>query len=912
MKPISLKITAFGPYAKTVYIPFENFNGLYLITGDTGAGKTTIFDAITFALYGEPSGKIRESSMLRSDYADDVTKTEVVFEFLYNNEIYKIERNPQYLRAKQKGDGFTKESANAVFTYPNGKVITGFSNVTQEIIKITGIDKNQFAQIAMIAQGDFLSLILANTTERSAIFRKIFNTEKIQIFQQNIKKIYLENIKVLEQKKQAVSHYVLQIDFERLENQNLKNEIEKSNIYSLENVVSELEIALDIDIKECEDIENIICNLNEKIEQISIKYQKAKEKETILKDLEKEKQTFNNLNEKQVLLKKTLSEINQNEIERFQEKKTKLENNLYLYDDFEQLKEDYENGKNKVEFIKKEIKGLNEKYQILDTNVKKREQFIKETQNLEVELEKLKSERLIIDKKMQDLTEIKKHYENTVVLYKNKISVEKGWETAKEDYERKRDRFTQYEAIFYAQQAGMLSKNLKEGEPCPVCGSTSHPKCAQLLDENITQEILKNAREQEQKATERFSEITQQLTAIKTSYENSKEYMENLANKIFGKERGKIADEIQKAVKEIDLKNITQEITNFSKQIEKREKFEYENKKDKQELENIDNKQSNLQIESEKYNEKLNGILENIERLSKRLEFSSKESAIQNINIISQKINLLTKELSDAQEDIKKCEQDIIKQKTIIENLEKQLNNQPNSFLKDIKDEYENLKIKRSSLQEKNKIVSNRISTNKNALKNIKKYLNEFEKQEKFCTMLKVLSDTANGEISKKKLTFENYILAFYFEQIVNAANERFNQMTSGQYMLIRRENALNARSQGGLELDVIDYYTGKIRSIKTLSGGESFKASLSLALGLSDVVQRNAGGVQIDTMFIDEGFGSLDEKSLDSAMNVLERLADENRQIGIISHVGELKNRIYNKIVVKKTCRGSILNIEI
>ena len=914
MKPLHLTMSAFGPYADKIEVPFERFgeSGLYLVTGDTGAGKTTIFDAITFALYGESSGKVRDSSMLRSDYASPTQKTEVCLTFSYKGEIYKVERTPQYERAKARGDGTTKEVASATLIYPDGKVLTGVKQVTTAITELIGIDSKQFAQIVMIAQGDFLELLLADTVKRSGIFRKIFNTEKIQLFQKNIKQQALEQKRNLDMQKESVMQYVSQIVCNTTELETLRDGAE---IYTLKPLTDELEKSIKDDETAYNQSQINLDVIRKTLEQLSSKLDKAKECEKTKKDYESAKQNLDLLKLKLESLEQNLKNAQQNqpECDKLKSEIAKLENEMPIYTALENAQIQVKNASVRQEKLKTEQTKLDLEQETLKKRLSELENLINNSQNSAVELEQLKNIKTSLDNRKNELYEMQTQYEKACKAYKDYQKIKKDFENANAVYNDVNSKFLNYEQLFFSEQAGILAKDLEENTPCPVCGSLHHPKPATLSNSAISQKQLEDAKKLAETARNKMTQASEKAAQIKSVYELAKEQMEKQAVKLFGENHDKIGVELQKANN--DEQNKRLECENKIKECEKKLE-DIKNYKNEQELKtkalniNEQNKQK-CQADFVTYTAQLSSANAQLETLKNQTRYSSQILAKEALLNAQNKLDELQKQIETAQTALNNANEQKIKYTTLVGTLSEQLEKMPEQDITALENKYNSLEIEQKQLDTEHKNRFNRISTNKSIYNKIKDGIAALEKQDKYCTMLKRLSDTANGEISGKKLTFENYILAFYFEQIVAAANERFYRMTSGQYKLVRRKDGINGRAQGGLELDVMDFYTGKVRNVRTLSGGESFKASLSLALGLSDVIQLGAGGVEIDAMFIDEGFGSLDAESLDTAMRILESLAGDNRQIGIISHVSELRNRIERKILVTRKRQGSDLKLE-
>lgn len=913
MRPIRLKISAFGPYAGITEIDMTRLGdkGLYLITGDTGAGKTTIFDAICFALYGSASGDIRENSMLRSKYADAETPTVVELEFANKGQIFHIKRNPEYMRLAKRGNGETKQNSSAELIMPDGTVITKEKAVTEKIREIIGVDRNQFSQIAMIAQGDFLKLLLAETKDRQKIFREIFKTGYYQILQDKLKEEAAALSKEFDRAKQSIEQYIAGIVCDSLSTyadavhraQNVGMAIEQV-LELLEGILTEDETIDDKLKKQTAEVESKLTDLNNNklilkdYEELSKKYHNS------IVSLETAKETMK--------LAKISYEREKAKAPEYEEKTKKVAEIEAQYGDYDALstakvkfqaskkalqkaradvecnKKEEEKHKQRIIDIKKELESKN------DLGVRK--------QTLITQKEKLEDERDRVVGLLDDINIVKKLQ---IQLKKAQESYLKSANDAKSKHEK----YLVLNEAFLSEQAGILASNLESGMPCPVCGSTEHPCKAKLAEDAPTEETVKAAKEESDAAQSVMTANSNMASALKAEFEsNDKSFRKKLEveyltetydnievylNKVSVNIMSAIAENNQRTVK-IDEELIIK--ANLEKEIPKQEEAL---------LSLQESILSNTKlISTEETN--IKQYEDQIEALENKLLFNTKKEALAAAATLKNEIDMGRKALNDAQEQFNSSEKQISTLTGAINQMKEAIEKKPEGDLSQIEELLNEAKeIKKKILEGQNNVFA-RIEQNKKTKENIEKMSTEILEIEKKWTWVKALSNTANGNISgKEKIMLETYIQTTYFDRIISRANSRFMIMTNGQYDLIRSDSASNMRSQSGLELDVIDHYNGTRRSVKTLSGGESFKASLALALGLSDEIQSSAGGIKIDSMFVDEGFGSLDGESLQQAINALTSLADGNRLVGIISHVSELKERIDNQIVVTKSKSG-------
>lgn len=913
MRPIKLTLSAFGPYAGKTVIDMDRLgeNGLYLISGDTGAGKTTIFDAITFALYGEPSGEYREPGMLRSKYASPDIETYVELIFTYAGKVYKIRRNPEYRRPAKRGEGITLQKTDAELIYPDGRVITKAKEVNAAVYDIMGIDRNQFSQIAMIAQGEFQKLLLAPTDERKKIFRQIFKTELYQKLQDKLKSESAELGKECGEIRASINQYIDGIscgeDFDAVS----ILEAAKNSVAIIDDAVSAIEriIEGDKEAHKCHS-ENVI-KLENELEEINLKLGKAESTEKLrekLKNAEKEA-------EKSSLLLKASSEAfaeekaKQPERELLRDSITVESNKLAEYVKLEELRTaievDVKSTSEKSDALSSAETELNNLRSVLE-NYRKEMEALKDsdTQSEIFSNQKEKAEdtkaRLLALKQESD--EYNKLLCDIKSAQNDYIEIRRKEKLILEEYELKN-------RMFLDEQAGILAMSLIDGERCPVCGSTEHPNPAQKSYSAPDESELKELKRAADAAAADTMEASRKAGILHGQSESKSTEIKNKSVELsLDCPFDMIPHEVDIKIINIEahIKDIDIKLSKARKMTARKHELEMlipslENKITEKEHAALSLKNEIVSIES-----RIKERRENADAMAAGLEFSSRTEAEKNLD----KLKKRSEELVDAFE----------KAKINYEN-NKVLNDTLTGQIKSLKENLEDFeeidtaieKLRQTALYSRKQaeydaisVISSRLSSNEFALSCIKNQTERLKDTEKAWISLKALSDTANGNISgKEKIMLETYIQMTYFDRIISRANTRFMIMSGGQYELVRRLSADNNRSQSGLELDVIDHYNGTTRSVKTLSGGESFKASLSLALGLSDEVQSYAGGIKLDTMFVDEGFGSLDEESLNQAVDALAGIAEGNRLVGIISHVSDLKDRIDRQILVKKDRLG-------
>lgn len=928
MRPIELKMSAFGPFAglTTLRLDALGTDGLYLITGDTGAGKTTIFDAIIYALYGEASGNIRTTDMLRSKYANADTATFVELTFVFKDKTYIVRRNPEYLRPSKRGEGrFTKESAKAQLTMPDKEVITGLVSVNNKIIEIIGLNKNQFSQIAMLPQGEFMRLLLADTKQRIEIFREIFDTEPYLLLQDRIKRDANELYRLVSDYKKSMAQYVADVycDENSEYNQALIN-IKNDSQMSIKEILDIIDKIIAQDKLCADEYDKAIISIDKGIDQLNSKLTIAIQTERIKDDYKSALTQLNNLTEEY----ENIYSIYKAECEKDSERNElslnieKSSEKLESYELLEKYKKDYGKKLDKINNITQDIhedtNSLNECIKQID-NCKKEAEILK---NTELEIEKLNSKISDIIKKKEGVEYLKDVFERKIKAVSQADEAKDRYMSAFAAYEEANNRYLKMEKAFFNEQAGIMAAALEEGQPCPVCGSVTHPVPAVAGDDAPTEMQLKKYKIYVEDKSKECSELSSQSGLLSGQAESMnnmffssivnfntqwKEALDNSSDDETIRvdiiqllaDLGKILDEAMLEKKNADeniskYKNLIKMLSDYDKKVEQlKDKIN----KSKNELAILSTQNENMQKQ--------------ISQLEKELGNKDIMQAKKLINDMKLKKVQLDKAYEAAKKQYDEYTINIKTLKNRISDLQKQISHTDKQKTPDIdipmyEKQLENMKKERLKLREKKNIVDIRIANNEKVYKSIERVNEKSEKSEKHYSWLRTLSDTVNGSLSgKSRIKLETYVQMSFFDRIIMRANTRFMRLTDGQYELKRSDSKDNYKNQTGLELDIIDHYNGTIRSVKSLSGGEAFEASLSMALGMSDEIQSRSGGIQIDTMFIDEGFGSLDDESLSQAVKVLNSLSSSDRLIGIISHVSVLKDRIDKQIVVSKGKTG-------
>lgn len=913
MRPLKLTLSAFGPYAGKTDFDFDKLGtgGLYLITGDTGAGKTTIFDAITYALYGDPSGNNREVSMFRSKYADLETPTFVKLTFKYKDNEYTVKRNPEYERASQRGSGVTKQTAGVELTLPDGKVLTKTKEVDTAIKNIMGIDKNQFCQIAMIAQGDFLKLLLAPTKERIEIFRHIFKTKLYSDLQNKLKQEASSLDNNCSNIRQIITQYIAGINCDESSLHCVQVSKATNNELPIDECISLLENLLADDSQSEEKTAEKILNIEKQADKIKLNIQQGESISRAKILLEQTQALLEKLSSEKITLAAALDDENKKsvEIEKLTKDSATISAQLPEYDELSQKQAAL--AKN-ISLIKKNNLTLNKTKTDIDTLKSQIESLSAEAKTLE----KCGEQKIILENNILSLNDrlskLQQLLQSMEALKKNHEEHKKAVQIYKERQANVDSLDASYKEghkLYLDAQAGILAESLKENMPCPVCGSLSHPKKASKPVDVPTKDELDALQNRISAATKEVEHASQVAGKLNGAINEKMEATLTSIKELLGDINMNSATDIAKEnISELQakIKSITKDIEQLSKNISRKDSIEKILPQSTKRLEELQDSINTISNTVTTYTSENKAIEERIESLKSKLLFSSKLEADTKIKSNNDTVLKIQKAIELATKRLNECSEKLASATATKTELSKQLEGKEEINLDNEKIKLNELENNIKRLRAYKEEIHSRIVNNQSNYKNIKLKSDELIEAEKQYTIVKSLSDTANGNITgKDKIMLETYIQMHYFDRIISRANARLVIMTGGQYDLVRRKEAASKMGQSGLDLDVIDHYNGTERSVKSLSGGESFKASLALALGLSDEIQSSAGGIQLDTMFIDEGFGSLDEDSLAQAMNALASLASSNKLIGIISHVGELKQKIDKQIIVKKDKTG-------
>lgn len=1021
MRPLKLKMTAFGPYKNTEEIDFTNLQGnqLFVISGSTGSGKTTIFDGICFALYGSASGSDRsEARILRSDFADDATHTAVEMEFEIHGKKYRVLRQMSHVKKGNKsptGERFeffelTEEGEKPAV---ERQIV---SEINRRIEEIVGLTQNQFSQIVMLPQGEFRKLLTSETDNKEEILRKIFKTEPYKLISERLKQKKDEAEKIVDREHNKLTIHLQQISsalperqselFEVLsrEHKNINQVLEglqKETAYYREKIsldeqkyVKAYQLHADKttayhEAKKWNDRFEELYAKNAQLQQLVQRQSEYEEKEAVLQSAEKAsyiagmESLFYEL-QKDEISKKKLLEDAQNQQEQAEQKKRSTEQTFYTQ---QELQSERDKLGEQLVYLQKLLPAIEEltikKQQLvqLEEAAKQSENSLKQA---EKEFNEQKSEKQQLDEKVMEIEKILDSSDNiqqelTVVTEKSRVIndyillkernsqlqiVQQG---KKEKFEETAASYRQLEAQWFANQAHVLAGQLHDGEACPVCGSIEHPG-VNLKDAEkvVTKEQVDVAKSSFDQVDGEYRNASAKLIAIEEQLENKAgeltglkldiNQIEEISNAIVESKHLLTEKVKQQQAHKIELRKWKEQLTSCSQKIEQLEQkkqslakevqghsssfqaatavFENELAAVPEELRELSVLKQQLQqttLQKQQYEQQwkvaqeqfqnskeqlasaevsvghaTNTVTEVVQKREKAqqqfvqaLEKSAfrSEQAYQQAKMTEAAVTALKKDIEEFNQRRHTLKQQVSELKELLADQELKDLSQVEIELSELKTDYENAFAEQNRSRNFEKIGNELIDS-------IQSVIEKALEAEKNLNRIADLHNMIRGQ-NGLKISFERYLQIEYLEQIILSANERLKNLSNGQFYLIRSDRQEARGKQSGLGLDVYDAYTGQTRDVKTMSGGEKFNASLCLALGMADVIQSFQGNVSIDTMFIDEGFGSLDEESLNKSIETLIDLQKSGRMIGVISHVKELKAAIPAILQVEKSKEG-------
>ena len=910
MRPTYLELCAFGPYADKTKIDFSKLgeSGLYLITGDTGTGKTAIFDAITFALYGEASGKERKPEMLRSTFATPEQETYVLLRFALYGKIYEVRRSPAYLRKKKRGEGVIKNDAAASFIYPDGTEISGTRAVDEAVFELLHLTRDQFSSVAMIAQGDFKKLLLANTSERRTIFRHLFKTELFDRAQDRIKQDYFSCR-----------------DDCRMMIREATGEVRRLDAY--EDVAAALapmyiETAIDIPaaVLKIKELEGISADKKQELDgQLGAYETRVGElhrlHERVKKNTEianKISQSNEEINRKNAELPKALEELKRAEtaakdIPALSDKLALKREELKKYAEADELKANISKAESDKKSVEQKLERLRKNEDFI---LRRIDEITEKTENLKgADAELLSAEKRIgelnahiaileqISKEATRLNTLRKQFTEAREAVRKKRA---ALAELMQKYERDND-------AYLCAQAGILAGSLEQGEPCPVCGSRVHPAPAVLKKDVPDINEIRRQKGLCECMRAELEGMNDRLSGLAASGKETAQRLEDLKSQAGAQEN---CDELKR-----ECVRLNERAAALRDDIVFREKLQAELDKRRAEREDCEKSLVSENISLTELTVTCQSEMQKLKKLRISLCFDNEADARRDISELEDKLESKKMLSENAKSRVDALKSDISALSAAVEALSAQYDANLGENADEIREKIAKEEDVGRELRDEQTEIAARLGDLADARTRLVKIDDKLKNDEKRLSWMKELYVTSSGSVSgENRIMLETYVQAEYFERIVDRANSRLREMTDGRYELVRKEQGEDRRAQTGLDLNIIDYYYGSSfqRDVRTLSGGETFMASLCLALGLADEIQASAEGISPDALFIDEGFGSLDSETLYKAMRALSALAG-GRTVGIISHVNELKERIERRIEVRRTPEGqSHIDVEL
>lgn len=926
MRPLRLTLSAFGPYAAETTLDLEKLGkgGLYLITGDTGAGKTTLFDAITYALYDHSSSGIREGSMLRCKYADDKTPTFVELEFEVHGVRYTVRRNPEYQRPKARGEGMTTEKADATLTYPDTRPpVTKAKDVTAAVQEIIGLDYNQFSQIVLIAQGQFTKLLNASTEERSRIFRKLFRTQRYAQLQERLQ----AEAAALNQQRTAQNAKLdsllsgLQFAPDDPDAEALRalcaQTVPETALALLDALTARQAAALEEAGTALQTTEAQLNTVQQQLGAAAQAQQLAQQLAARQAELAAAKPA---LDAARTEADRHAGDAAQ--LDALTAQVTQAQTALAAYDALDALCRQQNEARDAARLAAAQAKKRRTQLDSLNAELAAAESALAALADADTRLLALQNHSAQLAQRSAALEKLEQRLADCQRQAKTAHTAQESYRTAATAQDEAHARRDALERAFLDAQAGLLAENLVEGTPCPVCGSTHHPARALLPHTAPTQAQVEAARQTaaaaDRQAQDASAAAQRAMAAANEAKASLRRDAETLLPERFTTPEGTVpltfalmtnvlAEE--RAALQTEQADCAARCRQSEADCRRKAQLEADRQAKTRQRPALEQAAAEADRSAAAQNASADALEGQIAQRRAALPYPQRADAQAALDKLEADRRALRTGMETAQRKLKHAEQSVAAAEAAVEALtaqqtaaQKEL---PACSAEELTARQATLTAARETLRSREKQLSAQLLPNRKTAAQYRAAAEARQALESRWQWVSALAATAGGTLtSKQKIKLEAYIQMNYLDRILRYANTRLMQMTAGQYEL-ERIGAENQRSQSGLDLGVIDHYNGTRRSVKTLSGGESFKASLALALGLSDEVQSSAGGIRLDTLFLDEGFGSLDEESLELAIRVLSGLTEGDRLVGIISHVGALKDRIDRQVVVHKARTG-------
>lgn len=926
MRPLRLTLSAFGPYAGETLLELEKLGkgGLYLVTGDTGAGKTTLFDAITYALYDHSSGGVREGAMLRCKYADPRTPTFVELEFEVNGQRYTVRRNPEYTRPKVRGEGFTTEKADAVLTFPDTRPpVTRAKDVTAAVMEIIGLDYSQFCQIAMIAQGQFTRLLNASTEERSRIFRKLFRTQRYARLQERLQ---AESAALSQQRTaqnarldsllSGIQYAPDDPDAAALAALSAQTEPDAA-LALLDALLARQRAAQESTAAALKDTEAQLDAVQQQLGAAQQARQLAEQLAAKQADLAAA----------QPVLEAARAESARHagdaaQLDLLAGQATQAKAALAAYDELERLCRQQSSARDAAQLARAQAAQKRAQLEELAAKLAADEQELDALADASTRRLALETQEKELAQRSTALSTLTQRLAACQQLAQKAHRAQEAYRAAAEAKAQAHTRRDALDRAFLDAQAGLLAQSLTEGAPCPVCGSTHHPAKAQLPRTAPTQAQVDAVKQEAETADALAQNASAAAQSANAAAEEARRSLRRDAEDLLPERFTAPDGPVQLTFKGMSAVLTEETAALHAAQAEctaalrraaadctRRTALEADRQTRTRQRPALEQAASEADRSAVAQAAQADALEQQIAGQRSALPYPQRAEAQAALDALEARRTALRTGMEQAQAALKRAEQAQAAAQAAVDALQAQQTAAaqavPAQPLEELQARKTRLTAARSALREQAQQLAAQLLPNCAAAEKYRAAAAARTQLEQRWQWVSALAATAGGTLtSKQKIRLEAYIQMNYLDRILRHANTRLMQMTAGQYEL-ERIGAENQRSQSGLDLGVIDHYNGTHRNVKTLSGGESFKASLALALGLSDEVQSAAGGIRLDTLFLDEGFGSLDEESLEQAMRVLAGLTEGDRLVGIISHVSALKDRIDRQVVVRKARTG-------
>lgn len=914
MRPLKLTMSAFGPYAgkETLALDKLGEQGLYLITGDTGAGKTTIFDAITFALFGEASGGERSAAMLRSQYADAQTDTYVEMTFLLRGKTYTVRRNPNYERPKRRGSGMTKQTAQATLTLPDGSVVDGYELVNERVEGLLGLTREQFAQIGMIAQGDFRQILTADTETRRKIFSRVFHTERFGDLQEKLRIMANRMSGEALEAERAIAQDADQLRVPQEMEEAFRALQQERAFLRIGELMAQCEKGMEIDRAQLLSIEKECGAMEEEKKRLAQRIGRAKQLEQAARDLKQAEMEIARMQPQlaDAQREESAAIAQRPRMDELTRQAGAVEESLPRYAQAKALDAQADRAAQEAQTMRRKHQALEETIADLTGRIAEARRLVEDIVPLREQSAQAQAQAKLLEAEAERLarleTEAKTMQQKRAALDEAQAQAQRL--TARKDSAQKE--YAQAEAAFFGAQAGILADALRPDTPCPVCGSRVHPAPAKATEGAPTQAALDALREARTQAEQRAIAALNSAASAQAEHDMALAHARETAMALLGafqadsvretaqakrQDAAARAGEMQKAAKTLADRAMKLEQTKAKIPQKEEELAQHRQARD-----DAAQRAAALDMQAQEKRRQAQEI-----RQALPYEDEKRANAVV-LSMRTEKAQIAQR-IENAQKNAAQLSERLAAQRAKRDTLTDQLRGGGEEApVSELEGTLSQMETELAQLSARDRAVHARLTANERTMARMQSGLIDAQRKREKSRMVATLSDTANGQLSGRvKLSLETYVQGMYFDQVIARANRRLSAMTQGQYTLRRRQDSAKS-GKTGLNLEVVDHVNGSARDVRTLSGGESFMASLALALGLSDEIQASAGGVTLDTLFVDEGFGSLDAQSLSQALGVLAGLSEGRRLVGVISHVEELNRRIDRKIIVRKDKTGA------